>query len=308
MNEDFRNILEDLRIPGIAHPDEQKKAEWELVLIAMGIDHAWGEDGELLVPKSQAVKAIDEIRLYEEEEKQFPKTRALPVLQQQNVYANLFVLSLLLLFFTIVYEGLGGPEWSTLPWLEQGRVDAARIMDGEIWRTVTALTLHSDPAHVLGNVIIGAPFILTVCTNLGMGLGWLAIILAGALGNYVNAWVMAPTHLSIGFSTSVFAAVGIMAITAIKHSRLSVTNAFVLGLALLALLGVGGENTDLGAHLFGLLAGFLIGWLAMVMRDTVENVSKVDFLFGMTAILLVVESWLIALFGEGLLDVFLVSF
>ncbi|WP_052507352.1 rhomboid family intramembrane serine protease [Desulfonatronovibrio magnus] len=308
MNEDFRNILEDLRIPGIAHPDEQKKAEWELVLIAMGIDHAWGEDGELLVPKSQAVKAIDEIRLYEEEEKQFPKTKALPVLQQQNVYANLFVLSLLLLFFTIVYEGLGGPEWSTLPWLEQGRVDAARIMDGEIWRTVTALTLHSDPAHVLGNVIIGAPFILTVCTNLGMGLGWLAIILAGALGNYVNAWVMAPTHLSIGFSTSVFAAVGIMAITAIKHSRLSVTNAFVLGLALLALLGVGGENTDLGAHLFGLLAGFLIGWLAMVMRDTVENVSKVDFLFGMTAILLVVESWLIALFGEGLLDVFLVSF
>ncbi len=303
MSEKIYDILNDLKIPGIDRPDRKKKGEWELVLIAMGVDYSWGEEGELLVPASQAAKAIEQIRLYEEEEKRLPDSRTIPFFQQDNVYPNLFVLSLLLLFFTVVYEGLGGPEWSSLPWLEQGRADAARIMDGEVWRTVTALTLHSDPAHVLGNVIIGAPFILMACSMLGMGLGWLCIIVAGAMGNYINAWIMAPAHLSIGFSTSVFAAVGIMSINAIKHSRLSTTNAIVLGLALLALLGVGGENTDLGAHLFGLLAGFFIGWLVMIIMDTVENVRKVDFLFGLTAILLVVESWLIALFGQGLLDV-----
>jgi rhomboid protease GluP len=303
MSENSYDIINDLRIPGIDRPGRKKKGEWELVLIAMGVDYSWGENGGLLVPASQAAKAIEQIRLYEEEEKMLPRSKSIPVLQQENVFASLFVLSLLLLFFTVVYEGLGGPEWSSLPWLEQGRADAAKIMDGEIWRTVTALTLHSDPAHVLGNVIFGAPFIIMVCSSLGMGLGWLCIILAGALGNYINAWIMAPTHLSIGFSTSVFAAVGIMSINAIKHSRLSATNAIVLGLALLALLGVGGENTDLGAHLFGLLAGFFLGWLVMIFMDTVENVSRVDFLFGLTAILLVVESWLIALFGQGLLDV-----
>lgn len=302
MSEKSYDIINDLRIPGIDRPGRKKKGEWELVLIAMNVDYSRGEEGELLVPASQAAKAIEQIRLYEEEEKMLPRSKSIPVLQQENVFASLFVLSLLLLFFTVVYEGLGGPEWSSLPWLEQGRADAAKIMDGEIWRTVTALTLHSDPAHVLGNVIIGAPFIIMVCSSLGLGLGWLCIILAGALGNYINAWVMAPTHLSIGFSTSVFAAVGIMSINAIKHSRLSATNAIVLGLALLALLGVGGENTDLGAHLFGLMAGFFLGWLVMIFMDTVENVPKVDFLFGLTAILLVVESWLIALFGQGLLD------
>ena len=303
MSEKSYDILKDLRIPGIERPGRKKKAEWELVLIAMGVNYSWGENGELLVSASQSAKAIEQIRLYEEEEKKFPGSKTIPVLQQKNVYSNLFVLSLLLLFFTVVYEELGGTEWSRLPWLEQGRADAARIMDGEIWRTVTALTLHSDPAHVLGNVIIGAPFILMVCSSLGMGLGWLCIIVGGALGNYINAWIVGPAHLSIGFSTSVFAAVGIMSINAIKHSNLTATNAIVLGLALLALLGVGGENTDLGAHLFGLLAGFFLGWLVMIIMDTVENVRKVDFLFGLTAILLVVESWLIALFGEGLMDV-----
>ena len=302
MNEDWRDILNEIKVPGLGRPGRGKKREWELVLIAMGVDYAWGEKGELLVPKSQAARAVEEIGLYEEEEKRFPRTKALPVLQQASVYPNLFILSLLLLFFTVVYEGLGDPQWASIPWLEKGRADAALIMDGEIWRTVTALTLHSDPAHVLGNVIIGAPFILMVCTSLGTGLGWLCIILAGALGNYVNAWIMAPTHLSIGFSTSVFGAVGIMSINAIKHSRLSKTNAVVLGLALLALLGVGGENTDVGAHLLGLLAGFFLGWMVMMAMDTVENIKKMDFMFGLTAILLVVESWLTALSGHGLLN------
>lgn len=303
MSEKVYNILDELKIPGLERPDRRKKKEWELVLIAMGVDYAWGEEGELFVPASQLAWAIEQISLYEEEEKIFPKTKAIPVLQQENIYANLFILSLLLLFFTVVYEGLGEPEWASIQWLEKGRMDAGKVMEGEIWRTVTSLTLHSDPAHVLGNVIIGAPFILMVCSGLGMGLGWLSIILAGAAGNYINAMVVDPTHLSIGFSTSVFAAVGIMSINAIRNNRLTVTNAIVLGLALLALLGVGGENTDLGAHLFGLLAGFVMGWVAMILMNTVENIRKVDFLFGLTAILLVVESWLIALHGEGLLDV-----
>ncbi|MCA1743879.1 MAG: rhomboid family intramembrane serine protease, partial [Desulfovibrionales bacterium] len=266
------------------------------------IEYTPGEDGELLVSVSQSARAVQEIKLYEEEEKRFPRRETLSSLKQENVYANLFILSLLLVFFTVVYEGLGDEYLLELPWLEQGRADAGRIMDGEIWRTVTALTLHSDPAHVLGNVIIGAPFILTVCTTIGMGLGWLSIISAGALGNYINAWVMAPTHLSIGFSTSVFAAVGIMSINAIRHSRLSATNAVVLGLALLALLGVGGENTDLGAHLFGLLSGFGVGWIILLL-NTDDNLKKIDFLFGFSALMIVVESWLMALFGEGFVDV-----
>ncbi|MFP4399897.1 MAG: rhomboid family intramembrane serine protease [Desulfonatronovibrio sp.] len=299
MSENFRDILDDIKVPGLHSPDKQKITEWELVLTAMGVDYSRGRNGELFVPVSQTVKAVDEIRLYEEEEKRLPARIPASEQKQENVFASLLVLSLLLLFFVVVYENPGSSGLADLPWLEKGRMDAGKILDGEIWRAVTALTLHSDPAHVLGNVIIGAPFIIMVCSGLGMGLGWLLVIVSGAMANYINALVVAPTHLSIGFSTSVFAAVGIMSVNSIRHSRLSLSSAFVLGLALLALLGVGGKNTDLGAHLFGFLAGFVMGWIALMLIDTMENIKKVDFLFGLSAFLLVLESWFIALSGKS---------
>ncbi len=304
MSETQRDILNELALLGLQAESRAKKKEWELVLIAMEIDYFW-QDGRLLVPSSQASKAVEEIRQYEREEKEMEHyvPRAAP--EQKNALVSIFILSLLLLFFTVVYEGLGGEQWQYLPWLENGSASAAKIIqEGEWWRTITSLTLHGDPAHVLGNVIIGAPFIIAVCSRLGLGLGWLMVIMTGALGNYINAWIMSPAHNSIGFSTAVFAAVGMMAIHAVKDSRLSLGNAFVLGLALLAMLGVGGENTDVGAHLFGLLAGFGTGMLTMRMVDLRESLKKIDFLFGAAAALLVLESWMLALWGESLLDVF----
>jgi hypothetical protein len=44
----------------------------------------------------------------------------------------------------------------------------------------------------------------------GAGLGALALLAAGALGNLADAWLRAGEHLSIGASTAVFAAVGLL--------------------------------------------------------------------------------------------------
>jgi len=38
-------------------------------------------------------------------------------------------------------------------WVERGSADAGRIVRGEWWRAVTALTLHADVAHTLGNAV-----------------------------------------------------------------------------------------------------------------------------------------------------------
>ncbi len=303
MSENYRDILSELALYGLNAWNSEKKKEWELVLIAMEVDYYW-EKGRLLVPTSQMSRAVEEVRQYEEEEKTLESHTPSAEAEQKNALSSLFILSLLLLFFTVVYEGLGHQDLQYLPWFQEGSANAAKIIqDGEWWRTVTSLTLHGDPAHVLGNVIIGAPFMIAVCSRLGLGLGWLTVILAGALGNYINSWIMSPAHDSIGFSTAVFAAVGIMSIHTVKDSRLSLGNAFVLGLALLAMLGVGGENTDVGAHLFGLASGFGLGLLTLRAVELRESLQRIDFLFGATAALLVVESWLMALWGESLLDV-----
>ena len=82
---------------------------------------------------------------------------------------------------------------------------AGLIRAGEWWRTFTALGLHADPLHLAGNLIYGLIFGFLAGQLLGWGLAWSGLLLAGALGNLLNAFLQAPTHSSIGASTAVFA-------------------------------------------------------------------------------------------------------
>jgi len=84
------------------------------------------------------------------------------------------------------------------------------------------------------------------------------------LGNFANALFYETRHVSIGASTAVFGALGILAgyqfLTKIKHPRQRIKAWLPLagGLALLAILGSGAES-DIMAHLFGFLSGILLG-------------------------------------------------
>jgi membrane associated rhomboid family serine protease len=104
-------------------------------------------------------------------------------------------------------------------------------------------------------------------------------VLAGTLGNLLNALAhlaMNGGHLSVGFSTAVFGAAGALAgLKAASGDGDFRPGAMVgrnmgrgwlppvaAGLALVASLGTAGDNTDIGAHVFGLLAGLGLGGLA----------------------------------------------
>ncbi len=145
-----------------------------------------------------------------------------------------------------------------------------RIRSGELYRCVTALLLHTTPAHLLSNVaalILFGPF---VCRRFGHGWGWLMVLLSGMGGNYLNAWVrnaphlvMGP-HLSVGASTAVFGALGILVSANLYRKRLAGDANWrrwapvAGGLGFLAFMG-SAPGTDLLAHLFGLLVGLGIG-------------------------------------------------
>src|SRR6185369_4433376 len=110
-------------------------------------------------------------------------------------------------------------------------------------------TLHADLTHLLSNVTIGGIFIILLCRELGSGLAWSLLLGSGALGNLVNALVQAPTHRSVGASTAVFGAVGILAAISMVRYRHHLQRRWFIpvaaGLALLAILGTEGKNTDL---------------------------------------------------------------
>ncbi len=142
--------------------------------------------------------------------------------------------------------------------------DARRILDGEMYRCITALLLHADAAHIAGNMAGMVIFGGAVCVVTGSGVGWLMILASGIFGNLMNALAYETGHMSVGASTAVFGAVGILcAFQAVNAARTGkgwkrTALAFGSGLALLAFLGTSARS-DVGAHLFGFFCGVLMG-------------------------------------------------
>ena len=190
---------------------------------------------------------------------------------------TMFAMFLLVLFFWVYSRAYPGYGLYPALWLKLGSADGGAILSGQWWRLATALTLHSGGPHVAGNAVIGGVFIWLICRRLGSGLAWLLTILAGILGTFLNSATLGVHHNSIGFSTAAFGAAGLLAgiapfgvgggIHGLRRGSSArrvlsfIRSAFVpfaAGLGLLAMLGAG-EDTDLGAHLFGFVSGLGIG-------------------------------------------------
>ena len=172
-------------------------------------------------------------------------------------------------------------------------------MQGEWWRAVTALMLHADVAHFAGNLVFGAFFAYLLGQYVGSGTAALAMLGGGAAGNLINAWLQVPDHRSIGASTAVFAALGVVAAqvafggTARYRSWAHRASPLVAGIGLLAYLGTGDEHTDIAAHLAGFLAGAAVG---LLLRTFTAAARRPAFRFAcaVAAPALVLVAWLLA--------------
>jgi membrane associated rhomboid family serine protease len=186
-------------------------------------------------------------------------------------------------------------------WLAAGRVDGAAMRAGEWWRAVTALTLHADLQHLVGNVIFGSLFGGFAGRYLGSGVAWLLVLLAGVSGNIINVVLQGFDHRAIGASTAVFAALGLLGALAWAGRRASAQGRWyrwgpVIGaVALLAFTGTGGERTDIGAHLWGFAAGLGAGLLAAALPLQVLRQGGLQAIAGLVALAVVAGAWMLAL-------------
>jgi len=251
--------------------DRERADEWAVVLAAADIPH-WLQrrlDGwALIVPAPDAAAAMESLDAYDRENGGEGADRGDAVTPSRPVtLAGVYVVLLLMALFAITGSREGHSEW-----FQRGSADATRMMAGEWWRAVTALTLHADVPHLLGNALAGALLVTAVCQQLGPGVGLWLLLLAGAGGNALTAAVHRGGHVSVGASTVVFGAIGILAALRIimpggvgsRPGKWWVAGA--ASLVLLALLGTG-PNADLLAHVFGLLAGGAVGLLgALTIR------------------------------------------
>jgi membrane associated rhomboid family serine protease len=275
--------------------------EWALVLSSMGISHVVRDAPPgwvLLVTGADHARALEAIRLYEVENQNWPPRRQRELLPYARTLVAPFVMSLLVVFYAVT-----GPAAAASMWFAKGTASSQLILHGEVWRTVTALTLHADTLHVLGNALTGSIFLSAVNRRLGDGRGPLVVLLAGALGNGMNAAWHPSGHLSIGASTAVFAAVGVLVATQLSVDRkdggrrtwFERVAPIVGGLSLLGMLGAS-PHSDLLAHLFGLVAGLVVGLVtALVIRGSSKSSLAVQLVSAALTVAIVVASWSLAL-------------
>ena len=266
-----------------------------LVLAAVGIDHIVDEhSGSLLVAGTDSARALYQWRQYQEENSNWPAEpdiRPLPV--SSGMPPTVVMMILLALFFN--YTGSWQPGNT---WFDYGAVNSQAILhQGQFWRLITALTLHADLVHLVGNCLLGGFIIHLLCQALGNGTGWLFLLLGGASGNLLNILVRSEPHLSVGLSTSIFSAIGIFTGVQLFRRGAQPARDIVLalgaGAGLLAFLGSEGARTDLGAHFFGFICGICWGGLLHLtpLPQQADHVVLQRILFPL-AMLTLILSWI----------------
>ena len=249
-------------------PKKREAEDWALVLIAEGIQSkvVRTEAGFTVdVASADAITARKILDSWQNERSERSRRLAIPPARGATTLeaAIAYACALTLVAFHLGLENSG--RWSDFR--ELGKSQAALVLDGQWWRLVTALTLHADLPHVLGNTLFGGFFLAAVAGRLGIGIAILCFVTTGTLGNYANALYYGSAHSSVGASTGVFGLVGVLAGLAAWHRHQMALPgrgawvALAAGLAIVAMLGSGGPRVDFSAHLFGLAAGGLTGLL-----------------------------------------------
>ncbi len=247
-------------------PGPDQTLEWIAVLCAAGLDYRLSHDAHgtwrLHVPSAQAAAAWREICAFENERLSPVPAPPAPAPSRGDrapLWTAFWAAYALVLFY-----GWTGPYDGSLPVFQAGAAHAGRILDGQWWRLVTALTLHSGLPHLLGNAFFLLAIGQAVLAAFGRGTGMLLMLVGGIAGNALAALVSDPLQVSIGASTLCFAALGSMS----THQTLAAFRRWrrpraiwkriwlpmAAGVALLGMMGTGVQS-DLAAHAFGFAAG-----------------------------------------------------
>ena len=277
-----------------------------LVLLSVGIPQQTLADVSgrfvVVVPAEFVEQAKFEIWQYEQENQPTPA-------EPENIrpdYGRAFPGVIAYLLVIVAIGWMSGQGSFDLDWFGAGRVDGNLIREGDWWRPFTALTLHGGIKHILGNIVFGILFGIIAGGLLGPGLAWLGIVVAGGLGNTLNVYLLDASHRSIGASTAVFAALGIIS-GFVWRGKLMAQDRWawrlgpiVGGIALLAYTGTGSieENTDTGAHVAGFACGFVTGMILTRLKKLHAS-QNVQWTAGYAAFLLVLGCWWLAFSNWG---------
>jgi rhomboid protease GluP len=281
--------------------------ERAFVLAAVGIQSAVTFAGArfiLWVSEADAPQALAHLRQYETENRPRPPPPPPP---RQYPYAWIGCIGYVLCLMGVAYLISAGLV--RLDAFDTGDLHAASVRSGQLWRAWTALTLHVDGAHLAANLGAGVWFGYLAGRQIGVGSAWFLVVSGAALANLIEGLFGAPDHRSVGASTAVFTALGLMSAYSWRE-RYQFPQGWarrwgplVAGVILLGWTGSGGgsedgsgsENIDLFGHVAGFIVGIVLGALAALpsCRRLLDRVPQ--WVAGGAALASIVIAWAFAL-------------
>ena len=208
----------------IAEGTYKQIRDYSLVLLSQGIVHRLERSPEgpfeIFVKPEHEPRAKQQLELYRKEN---PPREANPPLPLSVSAQPVWVLLVPVVCTLLDFSGKVARMHSL------GLSDADKVMHGQWWRTITALTLH-------------------------------------ALANFCTVLTVQTDFRALGFSTFVFAAIGALAVIEFRlmpketHGQLR-RFAPLCGAASLAVFLGTGENADILGHAYGFIAGIFCGFI-----------------------------------------------
>jgi len=274
--------------------------DWALVLTSAGIPHRVVEGQgrfTLLVEARDAAAAAAALDAYDAESVPVPVPPA-PDLGPSAL--GVLAAAGLLAMYVVT-----GPGDAATPsrWFAAGTSSAELVLHGQWWRTFTALTLHADVPHIVGNVVACLIFVTAVGRWLGAGLGALMVVGAAAIANALTAAIKGHAYVSYGASTATFAALGLLAgLQLVRRWRYDTRRRyfwlpFGAALGFLLLQGVS-QHADVWAHVLGLFAGMAAG-MALAAKDVRPPGRLGQALLVLAVSALMIGAWLLAFRATG---------
>jgi rhomboid protease GluP len=280
-------------------PTDRKAHEAGLAVLAAGSAYwvyPYEEQFALVVNEKEARRLAYEVRICSLRNRFWPSIS--PALSEKEISV---IPTYLFLGFLVAIFFLQG----SLPKLDDLGMNSSQGFweNREWWRLFTAVTLHADLGHLVGNIFGMGLFGYFAARYLGNGLGWLCILTTAALANFTNNLLhMDSAFYSLGASTAVFGALGLVTgfpigsflRTGDKITKRQWIIPLAGGLMLLAWLGSGDARTDVAAHLWGFLFGLFLATSIAKLEMQAIVPKSIQLVLLLICWIVILGSWIFA--------------
>ncbi len=168
---------------------------------------------------------------------------------------------LLYFFFSLAFEDL---------FYQLVQINSKIFVELEIWRLFTSMFLHGDIMHLFSNMIALLLFGTYVELNFSKFEFLLIYVLSGLIGNMFSLYLLLFNVISLGASGAIFGLIGATLSLLIVERD---TPLIMLGLFYVFYFVFSSFSPGINyfAHIFGLLGGFLMGYILKRKRKSFET-------------------------------------